>query len=143
MLKHLTKSLWTALRSFAFGIGAGMLAAPHSGEQTRRLLRERVLGLFDRVSGYQPRQELLERAQRSAALETSNGSGEPIAQERGAATQQAPARPSSKASGSKPATRSNPRSTTRTAAGATAKNGAKSAAGGRKTKQTPRTSGDE
>jgi hypothetical protein len=49
MIKHFFKSIWIAVRALSLGIGIGALTAPHSGPDTRRIIKERVLELFDRA----------------------------------------------------------------------------------------------
>jgi hypothetical protein len=49
MIKHFFKSIWMAVRALSLGIGIGALTARHSGADTRRIIKERVLELFDRA----------------------------------------------------------------------------------------------
>jgi len=44
------KVIKTILRSFLFGIGVGILLAPRAGNETRRLLSERLNTLIDGAS---------------------------------------------------------------------------------------------
>lgn len=47
MIGHTFKTAWAAARYFLLGLAAALLTAPQTGAQSRRLLRERILALFD------------------------------------------------------------------------------------------------
>ncbi|HEY1011060.1 MAG TPA: hypothetical protein VGE07_00045 [Herpetosiphonaceae bacterium] len=49
MIGHTFKTAWAAARYFLLGLAAAVLAAPQTGAESRRLLRERILALFDRA----------------------------------------------------------------------------------------------
>ncbi|GIV98291.1 MAG: hypothetical protein KatS3mg057_2948 [Herpetosiphonaceae bacterium] len=47
MIKHVFKSIWIALRSFSLGLLIGLLAAPRKGSETRQIIYDRSMRLFD------------------------------------------------------------------------------------------------
>ncbi len=49
MIGHFFKSVWAAAKYFLLGLAAAALAAPQTGADSRQLLRQRIMALFDRA----------------------------------------------------------------------------------------------
>jgi hypothetical protein len=49
MAGHFFKSVWAATKYFLLGLATAVLAAPQTGADSRRLLRQRIMALFDRA----------------------------------------------------------------------------------------------
>ena len=49
MIGHVFKSLWAAVRYFVLGLAAAVLYAPRKGDQSRQMMRDSILGAFDKV----------------------------------------------------------------------------------------------
>ena len=49
MLGHFFKSLWMAAKYFMLGVATAALTAPQTGAESRQLLKQRILGLFDQT----------------------------------------------------------------------------------------------
>lgn len=49
MFKHSVKSTWAAVRYFIFGLALAVLYAPRKGNESRQMMRNRVMDLFDSV----------------------------------------------------------------------------------------------
>ena len=49
MFGHGIKTVWAATRYFILGLAAALLLAPQNGAESRRLLRDRIMNLFDQA----------------------------------------------------------------------------------------------
>lgn len=49
MIKHTFKTLWAAARYFTLGLAAAMLTAPQSGKESRGMVRDRIMALYDQT----------------------------------------------------------------------------------------------
>lgn len=49
MVGHFFKSVWAATKYFLLGLATAALAAPQTGADSRQLLRQRIMALFDRA----------------------------------------------------------------------------------------------
>lgn len=49
MIGHFFKSVWAAAKYFLLGLVTAILTAPQTGSDSRNVLRQRILALFDRT----------------------------------------------------------------------------------------------
>ncbi|MBP8251836.1 MAG: YtxH domain-containing protein [Herpetosiphon sp.] len=49
MIGHFFKSIWAGAKYFVLGLAVAVLTASQTGKETRELLKQRILALFDQT----------------------------------------------------------------------------------------------